>query len=93
MRHLGSLSGTGHILSADKRLGPFDYQVDVWQEDVGLKSGGGTLDGDFLALHQAFMARDPALELEDGGSVKIVITNAFSNGTGEFKTSGPVPGF
>lgn len=94
MRHLGSLSGRGHILAGGKRHGPFAYEVDVWREEHGgLKSGNGTLEGDFIAMHEAFVARDQVLELADGGFVKLVMTHASSDGHGEFKTSGPVPGF
>ena len=95
MHHLGSLNGRGHILTDGKRHGPFDYALDVWQAGPGGdKSASGTFAGGIDVLQVGLTAKgQTVLELERGGSVKVVITHASSDGRGQFEVSGPVPGF
>ncbi len=92
MAHLGTIRGTGTLYVNDESVGTVDYSISVFQARV-IKDARGSISGDPKALIAAFNAGESTLHLEDGGEVKIIITNHTIGGPAQIVVSGPVPGF
>lgn len=92
MPTLGTLTGRG-ILRTGERESAVSYNLDVVHDARRHSlSGHGVLDGDQVAIHQAFEASDVSLILKDGGEVRIIINNMTLGRPAGFLTSGPIPG-
>lgn len=89
MIRLGSISGMGLLPTGAQAR----YQIRIWQETNGFRSGEGELDASYPELHGAFSAGNFQFQLETGEHVELVVTNLDWSGQARIKTSGPVPGF
>jgi len=99
---LGTLRGSGTLIGGP---GPVavSYSLDVY-ESRQMRSGNGTLDGDFAAMVPPEDAPEPAeddapvaepayrLRLSDGGELGVSLTNIEADGA-EFETTGAIPGY
>lgn len=93
MQHLGSLTGTGYVRVGEERLGPVHYTIRVYQVRH-LKDGRGDIEGENADLWKIANADQAVLELEENGTVTILIDhlNALGN-RASIVTSGSIPGF
>lgn len=94
MTRLGTIKGTGQVLSGDEMLGEAEYSISVY-ESRNLKEARGHISADDDLLWAIFQLDGHAtLRLEDGGSIDFLITNmAIGVGPAEIQVSGEVPGF
>ena len=95
MRHLLSLSGTGHVRIGEESVGSVSYTIDAFEIEIGgLKNGRGSVEAESAILHKIMNSRvTPTLELETGGTVDFLITNwNVASGIAHIATSGPIPG-
>lgn len=93
MHLLGRLQGRGTLEVGGKAVGEIDYKISVWQEGTGWKQADGSATGSDGGLEQAFAAGKAQLNLQQGGSVSIIVTRIGGGDAAEFRVSGPVPGF
>lgn len=90
---LGTLSGTGRLKLSNGKEGEAIYTIQVWKDHSGFKNARGTMEADEGLLFDA-VGNDATLELEGGGTVKLIVSNyPVGGGDCEFVVSGPVPGF
>lgn len=90
---LGTIEGAGTVKVKGEAVGPANYWLEV-TEERSLTAGRGTLDAEAKVLQRIIAGRGAELFLSDGGSVKIILSQwDVINGTAQFETSGPIPGF
>ncbi len=93
MQHVGSLTGLGYVRIGEERVGPVHYTIRVYQERY-LKDGRGKIKGESAVLHKIINAERAVLELEEGGTVTILIHRwDVLRDRADIRTSGPIPGF
>lgn len=91
MRILLDISGTGTLQFPDGKSGTVSYSL-VVSEERGMKSGRGSLHGEFSLLHEAFLKGEVRL-LTDAGPQAQIILREVTMQKAEFLTTGPVTGF
>jgi hypothetical protein len=84
---LATLSGIGSLHSSTGEVGAVRYHLSVWQAH-GTQVGEGSIWGDEKLLHQTYMDSDHSLQIADGRSIPILLTDWDSN-SAEFRTTGP----
>lgn len=88
MKILLDISGTGSLQFPDGRIAAVDYTLVVTQER-GMKSGRGSLHGEFSLLHDAFLKGEVRLVTAAGPEAQIIIRQVRMDGA-DFLTTGPV---
>lgn len=87
---LATLSGIGSLHSSTGEVGAVRCHLSVWQA-YGTQVGEGLIWGDEKLLHQTYIDSDHRLQIADGRSIPILLTDWDSN-SAEFRTTGPIPG-
>jgi hypothetical protein len=93
--HLGSLIGTGILLSDTAEFGKTDYSIHVWLDEKSKnKRADGKIEADDFAIDCAVAAGSAYLRLRNGSQVEIVLKpHRLMAGRADFSVKGPVPGF
>ena len=93
MKRLQTLTGTGYVHVGEERVSPVRYTLGVYQ-DRHLIDCRGDLEGENADLWKIANADEAVLELEDDGTVTILIDhwNALGNHA-SIVTGSPIPGF
>jgi hypothetical protein len=91
MARLGTLKGNGVLVIDQLRIDPITYWFDVDLKD-GVRSADGRITGDRHGLEAAAKAPSIQLQMQDGSTMAIRITELDPHGA-RAVTTGRIPGF
>jgi hypothetical protein len=93
--HLGSLIGTGVLLSNTAEFGKTDYSIHVWLDEKSKrKRADGKIEADDYALDCATAVGSVQLRLQNGSRIELVLKpHRLMVGRADVLVKGSVPGF
>ena len=94
LKLLGSLHGTGTLSAGDDAhaLGEVSYELDGY-EQRGTVSANGRIEGDAAALTAAYEAGHVRLDMADGTSLALKLSDPDGEALGDVEVQGRMPRF